>query len=271
MAGQVFASPDDGPPPARPRRAAPVVGAVAAAAVSVGLIWWMAPQQSPESPAPPALRPPAAPRAPPPKAGVQPDRAQVQRAFDEVQDAYADGGPEGLARADADCAAALKADGRVLDYCLAFDLFATAVAPAFRPAGDAEAARLAQARTALPAGADPAARLSAVRAMMRETSLGGGAAQPRAAPRPQPVRVVTAPAPHRVPTAAREARRRQAASAMQASFAWRAADPCLGPTMAERLACGHGARSRPAPGGARAVDPVAQLLAGSGASEEAPH
>src|SRR5262249_23235808 len=159
--GPVFAPPEDGPSPRRRRRGLPLVGALAAIAASAGLVWWMTPPGK-------VARPPTAPLAkvaPPsvtfPKAPGTPDRAQVPRAFDDVQDAYADGGAQGLAQADAYCAAALKTDGRVLDYCLAFDLYAAAVAPEIGRSEAVDSTRLAQARAALPAGADPAARLAA--------------------------------------------------------------------------------------------------------------
>ena len=143
----------------------------------------------------------------------------MQRAFEAVQDAYADGGADGLAQADDDCAAVLKADARVLDYCLAFDLFATAVAPQVAR-GDSDGVRLAQARAALPPGADPAARVSQVRALMRQASLGGAA--PRVAPEePEAPVIRSVPVTRRAHVATRDAqqRREAARAAVRALFA----------------------------------------------------
>jgi len=237
MSGEALAPVPENPLTPR-RRGLPIVGAVFALAVSAGLIWWLAAPQAPDTPAPAAaIRP--HPAAPAPRAPLNADPAQVQRAFEAVQDAYADGGADGLARADGDCAAALKTDARVLDYCLAFDLFATAVAPEIAR-NDPEAARIEAARTALPPGADPAQRVAAVRALTRQASLGGEAPPavvPRAPPGP-PVRIAAAKpaAPH----ATRAKQRRLAArAAVRALFAKAQADGCAArPTLAERLVCG---------------------------------
>jgi hypothetical protein len=216
------------------RRGWPIAGAAAAGVVSLGLIWWLA---VPHEPAPVQVAPIRAPApAAIPKAPAAADPAQVGRAFEAVQDTFADSGPEGLARADADCAAALKADGRVLDYCLAFDLFAAAVAPQVARA-EPQTAWLAAAREALPAGVDPAARLAAVRSLMRQASLGEEPRAERPAPRP-----VKASAPQRPAASApeRQARRRAAARVLHAAFTRKPpADACAGrPTVADRLLCG---------------------------------
>jgi hypothetical protein len=221
MSREDFAEVPEDPAVVRPRRGWPILGAVLALSMSAGLVWWLAPPR--ESPPAVAMRPSAKRFAP-----AQADFAQVQRAFEAVQDAYADGGQDGLARADADCAAALKADARVLDYCLAFDLFATAVAPQIA-SGDPDATRLAQARAALPLGADPALRLSLVRALMRQASLGAGPASPQITPEsPESPRLEPVPgqrqasaAPHRPHAVTREAQRRRekARAAVQTLFA----------------------------------------------------
>jgi hypothetical protein len=193
-----------------------VLGAVFALAASAGLAWWLVSSQAP-APAPTVAVRPLARLVAPAKA----DFTQVQRAFDAVQDAYADGGADGLAQADDDCAAALKTDARVLDYCLAFDLFASAVAPQVAR-GDPEGVRLAQARAALPPGADPAARVSQVRALMRQASLGGAAAAPRIASEEPAAPVIRpVPATRRAHVATREAqqRREEARAAVRALFA----------------------------------------------------
>jgi hypothetical protein len=220
MSGEDLATVPEDPPVVRPRRVWTILGAFFALSISAGLVWWLAAQPV-SAPAPAvATRPTTRPVAP-----LEADFAQIQRAFEAVQDAYADGGEDGLARADADCAAALKADARVLDYCLAFDLYATTVAPPIAR-GDSDAVRLAQAREALPPGADAAARVSQVRALMRQASLGEAPAAPQITPeapespqvRPLPdLRQVSAPPHH----ASREAERRREAAraAVRALFA----------------------------------------------------
>src|SRR5690242_19506446 len=140
MSGEAFASVPEDPSRGQSGRRWPIFGVILALAVSGGLVWWLlAPEGNQTAPAVVVQGIPKRVI----RASATPDPAQVQRAFEAVQDAYADGGPDGLARADADCAAALKADARVLDYCLAFDLFATAVAPEIGRA-DAAQARVAQ-------------------------------------------------------------------------------------------------------------------------------
>jgi hypothetical protein len=225
MSGDAFAPIPENPASRPARRALPILGVACALAVSAGLVWWFT---GPESDAPsPAvvLRPHDAAT---PRAAARADPAQVQQAFEAVQDAYAEGGADGLARADADCAAALKADARVLDYCLAFNLFATAVAPQIAPADPAEA-RLAAARAALPPGSDPAARIAAVQGLMRMASLGQtpSPSPPRALGDlrgPAPVRLALTVAPTHVrprhrPSPGEEQRREMARAAVRALFA----------------------------------------------------
>jgi hypothetical protein len=197
-----------------------ILGVVCALVVSIGLAWLIGSRTPTPRPSPPA-RP--AIRLAQVHAAAAPDAGQVQQAFEAVQDAYADRGVDGLARADADCAAALKADPRRLDYCLAFDLFATAVAPEIARA-DPEGARLEAARAALPAGVDPVQHMAALRQMMRTASLGAPPPSAAVAEGPPPAR---ARPPHasrprgaseKTP-AAPEAQRRQAArSAVQDLF-----------------------------------------------------
>ena len=231
MSGEALAQVPEHPSRGRTRRGWSVFGVVVALAFSAALVWWLV---APDiSPAPAVVVHSAVKTAV--YAPANADPAQVQRAFAAVQDAYADGGADGLARTDADCAAALKDDARVLDYCLAFDLFATAVAPEIGRA-DASAARLEAARAALPPGLDPAARLAQVRVLMRQASLGAGFEPPRIAaaqraPIPRPaVRLAQAPAspshaspPHasapHVASRAAEQRREAARAAVRALFA----------------------------------------------------
>jgi hypothetical protein len=202
-----------------------LLGALIALAFSAGLVWWLAAPNAPGHGSGVVVQ--TTPR-PQPKASATADAAQVQRAFEAVQDAYADSGAEGLARANADCEAALKGDPRVLDYCLAFALYAGAVAPELT-GPDADATRLAVARVALPPGVDPVARLGAVRALMRTASLGGATGPDRlaAAEPPATVRSRLDRAAPTVPLAraepARRAidneRREEARVAVQALFA----------------------------------------------------
>jgi hypothetical protein len=253
MSGEDFAEVPEDPAVVRPRRGWPILGAFLALSISAGLVWWLAAPR--ESPPAVAVRPSAKRVAP-----AQADFAQVQRAFEAVQDAYADGGQDGLARADADCAAALRADARVLDYCLAFDLFATAVAPQIA-SGDPDAARLAQAHAALPPGADPAVRLSEVRAMMRQASLGERPASPPMTPEtPESPRLEPLPdlrqasaAPHKAHAVTREAQRRraEARAAVRTLFARAEAAHEAG-SDADTIARIYGERARPPPDDAEA-------------------
>lgn len=208
--------PDDLPPP-RARRGLPVLGVLIALVFSGGLVWWLTAPETPVNNPPAVVRPAPAPA---PKAPPAADPAQVQQAFEAVQDAYADGGADGLTRANADCAAALRSDPRVLDYCLAFDLFATAVAPEIARSHP-ETARLEAARAALPPGVDPAARIATVRTLMRMQSL--GEAQKAPAPPGPPVRLTRAAShskAHAMPREMADDRRREAArAAVRALFA----------------------------------------------------
>jgi hypothetical protein len=232
MSGEALAPIPEDPAAPRARRALPILGVACALAVSGGLIWWFTGSEGSQA-TPPALR--IHPAAATPRAPAAADPAQVQQAFEAVQDAYADGGTQGLARADADCAAALKADARVLDYCLAFNLFATAVAPQIASA-DPWTTRLAAARAALPPGVDPAARVSAVQSLMRMATLGQAPASPGAAPGPRwagaPARLAAVTATHATPrhqpAEGEEQRREIARAAVRALFARAEAAHALG-------------------------------------------
>ena len=257
MSGEGFASVPEDPWRGAPRRGWPVFGVVFALLVSAGLVWWLV--GSDTSPAP-AVVVHAAPKGVI-RASATADPAQVQRAFEAVQDAYADGGADGLARADADCAAALKADARVLDYCLAFDLFAAAVAPEVGRA-DAAETRLAQAGAALPPGVDPGRRVAEVRALMRQASLGSAAApqlaaaeHPSAPPPPAPVRLASTRArPAHAHSPAANLRREEARAAVRALFA-RAEAAHDAASDADAIAQLYAERTRAAP--APAVDDTA--------------
>jgi hypothetical protein len=175
-----------------------MVGALVALAASAGLAWWSVSGDvtTPQPDSAPRITAPAAP-PPAPKASASPaaDAAQVDRAYDAVREVYADGGADGLVQFSSYCAQSLRADPQVLDFCLAFDLYAT---PVVGSAGDANAqawfheapARgLAAARAALPAGADADGRLDAVRRLARRAS----AAAPATAKPAARVRAPAAP------------------------------------------------------------------------------
>jgi hypothetical protein len=227
------------------RRLGPILGVILALAASAGLAWWFAtPQEAPSIPAlagkAPATR--ASPARPPPSAPAKPEEAQVRRAYDAFQDAYADGGAPGVARARQSCAQALAADPRILDYCLAFDMFAAAMGDRRAPAG-ADAERQAAARAALPSGSDPALRIAEVGQLAKLVSLGDVPEPPvaRAARKLSRTEVAAAPrSPPRVkvlkvrarPDARGRVKARQGPSPV--------IDACLfEPTAADRLVCGN--------------------------------
>src|SRR5205085_6816198 len=76
------------------------------------------------------------------------------------------------------CAGSLASNPRVLDYCLAFSLYADAL----EPGRDHADARLAMARQALPPQSDPQARLAEVGALTRTLTGSAPAAAAGAAP-----------------------------------------------------------------------------------------
>lgn len=171
-------------------RVGAVLGASAAALISAGLVYWIS------SDGDPTLKrlghAPAAPAYAPPKA----DPAQVVRAYEQLQDVYADRGPDGVAGFARGCARSLAADPGALDFCIAFDIYAgslvgdDAIARAWR--ATSEDRELALARAALPPGGDAVARVAQIRRLARETSLyAPGPARP-AKPRPALHRVKAA-------------------------------------------------------------------------------
>lgn len=148
-----------------------IAAAIIAVAASAGLASWLAaPDRRTDVAAAPAPPPAAAtvePIQPLRFAAADPDPNQVRRAWGDVQQGYANGGPEALVRASQACARTLPSDPQSLDYCLAYDRYAAAVAHedgadwfAESPARD-----LALARTALPEGVDPSNRLEQVAAL----------------------------------------------------------------------------------------------------------
>jgi uncharacterized protein YecT (DUF1311 family) len=115
-----------------------------------------------------------APAPPPVRAPAVADEDQVRQAYEQVQTVYATAGVDGLTRFARTCGEALAKDARVLDYCLAFEMFAAAVAPPKGEAGrwfaDGGSRRLTLAKAALPAGVDPAQRIGEVEQAMRRAS-----------------------------------------------------------------------------------------------------
>lgn len=99
----------------------------------------------------------------------------MARAYEQLQEIYADQGASGVAGFTRSCADQLSSDPGALDFCVAFDIYASALI------GDGEEARawrsgagardLALARAALPPTQDPAARIARIRELARETSL----------------------------------------------------------------------------------------------------
>jgi hypothetical protein len=167
-----------------------VLAAAVAFAASAGLAWWVAaPNPAADVSAAPPAAPPAPPRPPPQPlryAAADPDPVQVRQALADVQQAYADGGADALVHASTACAKLLPTDPGHLDYCLAFDVYASAIVPPgsgpqadwFADGGERD---LALARTALPASVDAANRIAQVSALTR-------AVVPKAPPKPVAVR-----------------------------------------------------------------------------------
>lgn len=231
-------------PPSRPK-APLIVGLVAATAVAGGVGWWLSSPGQTYFDNPTLQTAPAAmPRAATPTA----DAEQVRRAYNDFGQVYAESGAGGLSRFAESCEASLRSDPRILDFCLAFGLFADTVRdPVAEPAGDAEARRAALVQTALP-GADPEVRIAEVRRLMRDAAgFTAAEAQVEAAPpapegaTARPVAVAAAPAvltPPRPPATAASPPARLAKAAPPRKAA--AASPCgLRPTPAERLMCAN--------------------------------
>lgn len=183
-------------PPARPRgrRLGVAAGAAAAALVSAGLVYWISTGEDHSlSDAEPAKTATAQPAYAPARA----DAGQVARAYEQLQEIYADQGTTGVMGFARSCADSLRADPGVLDFCLAFDIYAASLEgedPQARAwQAQAGARDLALARSVLPPGQDAAARLAQVRELARQTSLEAPPAPEAAAPG-QPVQPA-APAP----------------------------------------------------------------------------
>lgn len=237
MAGHAEAWWDDlrqeaeAPPPAPPprRRGAVIAGAAAAVLASAGLAWWLSAPGEPRRQTPVlAERVPGKP-TPARLASAAADEEQVRRAYEEFGLVYANSGAPGLQRFAESCVQSLKGDPRILDFCLAFDMFAETVAPS-EPAGKPEARRIALAQAALPPGADPGRRIEEVRRLMRVASGLPSRPPPGEAAEDAPEEVSTArPAPAAPP--------RKAAAPPAKAQASRACR--LQPTPADRLLCAY--------------------------------
>jgi hypothetical protein len=127
------------------------------------------------------------------------------------------------------CAQSVRSDPGVLDFCLAFDIFAAAL-DFDDPADDEWLSQAPQrdvdlARSVLPPGADAAARLARVRAFARQVSLEAPDAE------------VARAAPSQAPSPAAKSQSSPAASASSAK-ARRVVDACRSrPTAAQRTVC----------------------------------
>jgi hypothetical protein len=181
-----------GAPRPRRRNVGGFVGAAVAAAVSLGLVYWIAAGQdlSLQTASPPdqslqTARPPpvAAPRARP-----EADAGQVVRAYETLQQTYAEQGLSGVIAASRTCASGLKTDPAGLDFCLAFDGYAAALQPGDAAQrtwrAEANARQAAMARDALPAGADVDGHLEQVRVLARQAIVANSLAEPTPATPP---------------------------------------------------------------------------------------
>lgn len=178
------------PPPPRPRRAAAIGGAAVAAAVAAGVGWWLTSAEPTTFKNPESAR--LQPTATAPAASLTVDAEQVRRGHDEFLTTYAAGGPEGFERFRTSCEASARADGRILDFCLAFDLMSDSVAPADAAT---QARRLALVEAAVPAEPAPASRVGAVRAQLQAMGALPAPVEVAAAARAAPVQAAPAPAP----------------------------------------------------------------------------
>jgi hypothetical protein len=221
-------------PPASPRSRTPLIaGLLAAAVLSGGLAMWLASPDRGGFRNPDVVR--VQPRLMPVRiAPSAADPEQVRRAYEDFTNVYAASGAPGLARFGDSCAASLKGDPRILDFCLAFDLVADTVQGDGAGEGRDEARRVALVRAALPPGAEPDARIAEVRRLMRQVS---GVPE---APGP-PARVTRAIAPRPQAPARANLQKAAAKAPLQTARAQpavaRRADPCAGKPRADRMVC----------------------------------
>lgn len=203
------------PPPRRPSRAATVGAAAVAAVVAVGLGWWLTGSDTDTFRNPETTRLQSAAAVQPP---AEVDLDQVRRGLDDFR-ATAPNGPESVARFRDSCEAQARADGRLLDFCLAFDLLAA-------PDVVDEARRLALVEAAVPAEPAPIRRIEAVRA-----ALSAMGAQPAVAPQAQP------PAEASPPTIVASRPSKPIPPRPKPVKTAAAPDPCRSLPTADRLVC----------------------------------
>lgn len=186
--------PPEGPQDLEPKRSrlGLIAGGLAVLAAAGGLAWWLT-ADAPDAPqnvsAAQVAQAQQSRSQTPLLASASADESQVRRAYEQFQTVYADLGAPGLASFSQNCAKAVGGDPRILDYCLAFDAYATSVAAEEPWFADADYRHVELARTALPAGTDPAQRIVEV---ARLTRVATRAPAPAAAPA-EPIVVAEAP------------------------------------------------------------------------------
>jgi len=155
------------------RKIGVALGATAAALASAGLVFWVG--AGPDRAVSGRDTTTSAPEAPVAFAARRPNADQVIRAFEQLQDTYAEQGLNGVMRFARSCADELKNDPSMLDFCIAFDIYASALQddePATRAwQAEAGARDLALARNALAPDQDAAARLAAIGELARLASV----------------------------------------------------------------------------------------------------
>ncbi|MFC3068835.1 hypothetical protein [Phenylobacterium soli] len=176
FAPQGIEEPEDaGPRPGPGPGLGVAVAAIVAVLASAALAWWFAvPARAPHTfnAPPPRMTAPAEASPPLRYAPDDPDPNQVKRAWREVRQTYVDGGPEALMRASMRCARSLPAEPQLLDYCVAYDIYAADIVPKGADGAgdwfaDAPGRDLALARTALPGVTDPSNRLAQLSALTK--------------------------------------------------------------------------------------------------------
>jgi hypothetical protein len=224
-------------PAARPRepRRTPalgaVIGAVAAALASLGLAYWISGSEDRSLPFGTAPTPALRVYAP-----LEPDAGQVARAYGQLQEIYAEHGLAGVTAFSRACAAGVTSNPGMLDFCLAFDIYADSLE------ADDEAARawqthagqrdLALTQSVLAPGQDAGARMAAVGLLARQASL----AAPEVVAPPAPTQASAPPAAK--PAVPSAAARKTAAARQTAAARARAVAACRkrGPP-ARRVVC----------------------------------
>jgi hypothetical protein len=153
-----------------PGRVGTILYAVAAVLCSAALaVWAFSGQRNEAAVASATLRPPL----PAAFAAVDPDPEQARRAYQGLQEIYANRGMSGVIEFAKSCPDFVTAAPSQLDFCLAFLIDAAALASrspsesARRWSEGAAAEQLALARRAVPPGVDPKARVATVQQFTR--------------------------------------------------------------------------------------------------------